>query len=640
MDVDGTIYDLGRLRNIYGEDAYIVQTRSGGFHVYCNLDERVKEWRNRSGINGYLDIRSEGGFVVGGNSPGYEVVNGNICILTSVPDEMFYLVETTKGKAKGTSRLTKNQKQQIVRDENDTLVKALEAKGFTNVKFNSPSCPYNFDCDQVGMECPLGCGNTHTSNHYCIFEGNEGDLFVKNWSERCTARLLNSYDVVKLMFERAVCRINNKLIYPDQRDGELRDKKQLCERYQEWTFVDGEGKEQGFIHAWLCDKNKRQYRRMDFFPEDCPDDCYNTFSDYDVKNIDKKIGEQGGIQPFLDLTDALCDGETKYVLDYCALLYQKPGTKPRTALVFKGREGDGKNHWSNTHKALMGKKLYCETNNSSQDVYGTNATAYNSKKLVVMNESEAKLNFQNCGRLKSLITDVDGVKINPKYVNHYDIRNLAGTIIFTNEKVPVVIGKNDRRFVPFTTNSKYNNNQAFFANYREWLDQEENQRALYDFFMSRDISGVDWVKDRPTHTRTYQELRNSCLPQILKWLEYFITEDYPINANGYFKATELKMKYEYFNTKPERITDAGFGSQMSRMVEEFNIPEHLLKKVRQKDGNYWALNRGGLFKWLKEEGYTSCPNLPASINDELVRSACGNCGECPNCPNNVEPWDA
>ena len=73
---------------------------------------------------------------------------------------------------------------------------------------------------------------------------------------------------------------------------------------------------------------------MDFFPEDCPDDCYNTFSDYDVKNIDKKIGEQGGIQPFLDLTDALCDGETKYVLDYCAPALPEPGTKPRTALVF------------------------------------------------------------------------------------------------------------------------------------------------------------------------------------------------------------------------------------------------------------------------------------------------------------------
>ena len=41
VDVDGNIYDFEKLKSTYGEGAYIVKTRSGGFHVYCELDERV-----------------------------------------------------------------------------------------------------------------------------------------------------------------------------------------------------------------------------------------------------------------------------------------------------------------------------------------------------------------------------------------------------------------------------------------------------------------------------------------------------------------------------------------------------------------------------------------------------------------------
>ena len=43
----------------------------------------------------------------------------------------------------------------------------------------------------------------------------------------------------------------------------------------------------------------------------------------------------------------------------------------------------------------------------------------------------------------------------------------------------------------------------------------ENQRAIYDFLMKRDISQVDWDIDRPK-TKAYIEMRNSSLSPCLK----------------------------------------------------------------------------------------------------------------------------
>jgi len=61
-------FNLEKLLGFHGEDCLIVKTGRGGFHVYHQLDETTQEWTNVTGLNGFIDIKTTGGYVVGPNS--------------------------------------------------------------------------------------------------------------------------------------------------------------------------------------------------------------------------------------------------------------------------------------------------------------------------------------------------------------------------------------------------------------------------------------------------------------------------------------------------------------------------------------------------------------------------------------------
>ena len=86
----------------------------------------------------------------------------------------------------------------------------------------------------------------------------------------------------------------------------------------------------------------RQYAMRDFYPENCPERVFNTWRGYAVENIDPALGAKGSSDKFVELVTVLTDGQPKYALDYFALLFQQPGTKPRTCLVYRGKPGCGK----------------------------------------------------------------------------------------------------------------------------------------------------------------------------------------------------------------------------------------------------------------------------------------------------------
>jgi len=203
---------------------------------------------------------------------------------------------------------------------------------------------------------------------------------------------------------------------------------------------------------------------------------------------------------------------------------QKPNEKPKTCLVFRGSEGTGKGRLFYGIQKVLGKHLVYETSNPQQDVFGTNADAFNQTKLVIMNESNATMNFTNGDRLKALITDEDGVKVNQKYVKHFNIRNLAGTIIAGNGRTLVNSGVTDRRFVIYETGEQFINDENWFGKFTDYIDEPKNQKAIYDALMNVDITGFNLVKDRPTDTQAYQESKEKCLPKYINFFEWDIME--------------------------------------------------------------------------------------------------------------------
>jgi hypothetical protein len=481
------------LKADHGSGAYIVQTQSGGFHVYHTYEDKYDSWKGVCGIDGYIDIRTTNNYVVGAGSTGYKLLSGNIEKLTPMPDIIFKKLDgdISSMREKKTKRKSKSKSKKVHDlDEADALVEHLEDFGFTNVEFRWDSSPYNFTCDQVGggVICPC-CGGVHDNNNfYYTIDDRKMKVIVKNHSDACVAKPLNSYKAVKYLFEEKVCRIRKNLTYvveeekpwanPFERPEEVQPEQTINmykyhgirELFSHVNYKDGEGKTHKFVPAWLDDPDKRDYALMDFYPENCPDEVFNTWRGYAVESIDPSLGEKGSHEKWVELVEVLSGGHSKYILDYYALLFQQPGRKPRTCLVFRGKPGCGKGVHLHSLEILMGGDLYFETNKAQQDVFGNHAQAFNCNKLVVMNEVSMKYTAENTQLLLGLIADTAGVQINKKGIDTYEVRNLAGTVMLSNDKVVVYVDETDRRYAIFETGEKYRNNQAWFADFETYVE--------------------------------------------------------------------------------------------------------------------------------------------------------------------------
>ena len=96
-------------------------------------------------------------------------------------------------------------------------------------------------------------------------------VIVKNHSDACVAKPLNSYKAVKYLFEEKVCRIRKNLTYvveeekpwanPFERPEEVQPEQTINmykyhgirELFSHVNYKDGEGKTHKFVPAWLDD---------------------------------------------------------------------------------------------------------------------------------------------------------------------------------------------------------------------------------------------------------------------------------------------------------------------------------------------------------------------------------------------------
>lgn len=645
VDDRGKEYTFEALKNIYGDDAHIVRTQSGGFHVYCALDERVKHWRNGQNIQGCLDIRATGGYVVGAGSPEYEVMNGDIGSLTSVPNAVFDIVNPVMLHTDPYKSKQKQTNTRMSKEEDDAhklkMKEFLENNGFSNVSFpwNTNGHYLNFACDELGKPCPL-CGETHTSNNYYIAEGKKGKLWVKNHSVKCKAKLLNTYDIVKYLFEREIARINNVgggVGYWDLDRGILRKKETLIELYSEWECPECSDKSK-FIHRWLTDGDKNEFDKMAFYPSDCPENVYNTWKGYDCEELPPSGGfskQEFEATPFFKLLNSLTGGETDYALKWIAHLFKNPSEKPRTALIFRGSQGDGKGALCYAISKLMGNALYYETSNM-RDIFGTHSLAFENRKLVVLNEADMAYCKSNSRELKGCITDIPKT-VQPKYIQPYDIRNLSGVIFTSNDPVVVLIEADDRRYCVYHTNGDFNNNQKWFADYFKFIDDPSNQRMLYDYLLTVDVDDVDWYEDRYC-ADAYFEMKQRCLPKVIKWLEHLIVEEFPKKFNRPVGSDVLLRDYNEYSG--ERISPEAFGLRMKSLFDsphQINEKSQALVKGRSNRGVVWNINREACFNWLKDKKYTMSNTLQPELTCYRKSGFC-DCLDCRHHGYEVEPY--
>lgn len=201
-------------------------------------------------------------------------------------------------------------------------------------------------------------------------------------------------------------------------------------------------------------------RRRTVMPEDVvfdpsctcdPDRCINLYNGLAVDPIPCTDDD---VEPMLELIWHLCsqsgspsvtvDQVVQYVLRWLALPLQRPGTKMRTALVFHGPQGTGKNLFFDVPKQFYGKHGVMVGQVQLEDKFNDWLSA---KILIVGNEVVARQDlFHSKNILKWVITE-DEIPIRAMQQAVRWEKNHAAVVFLSNEQMPLVLEDGDRRYL-------------------------------------------------------------------------------------------------------------------------------------------------------------------------------------------------
>lgn len=213
------------------------------------------------------------------------------------------------------------------------------------------------------------------------------------------------------------------------------------------------------------------------------DGAYNIWTGFPIAS------HQGECKLFWELVkNAICSCDEnlyQYVRKWLAYVFQFPDVV-HTALVLIGGQGVGKNTFVEAIGSLLGKH-YVQLSNIHELTQKFNEHLKYGV-LIFANEAIWR-NEQEFGDVKSLITDLE-CTIEAKGKDRIRCRNFKHVIFASNDKHPVQIDHDDRRFQVLNVASTYQNNHKFFSDLLGELNNRGREALLYDL-LHEDLSGFN-----------------------------------------------------------------------------------------------------------------------------------------------------
>ena len=245
------------------------------------------------------------------------------------------------------------------------------------------------------------------------------------------------------------------------------------------------GDELGLGTFWLNHEKRAEYDGIGFLPGDSQsDDFLNLWSGWGVEP------KAGSCEKYLDfVVDVICSGNSAlfdYIIRWCAHLVQRPQELPETALVFRGKEGTGKNTFVDPLMDIVGREHSLILTSMNQ-VTGRFSGHLANALLVFCNEGVWGGDKSAQGALKSMITD-EVQPIESKGRDITQVQNFKRLAFATNENWAVPRGADDRRYVIVDVSAARKGDYAYFAEIKKEMEQG-GTAALMHFLLSMDISG-------------------------------------------------------------------------------------------------------------------------------------------------------
>jgi len=365
-------------------------------------------------------------------------------------------------------------------------------------------------------------------------------VFPEDKLMRCDFNYLNeirSYEEKKAYFECFVVKTIDPMMYwvsSHRVDDEGRVSKhityynddQLKKAYQEIKLNEakksnnkGDTNCPPFVNRWFDDADKIIKYRHDFIPY--PTDpkervekdngIFNIFTGYNDACFKDIEPQENILDGFMYVLKNLVGGTDENLEEFNTLIatkIQNPHIKIDKSFLIKSRQGEGKNTCMDAIGSVLGKAHYFYTSNVN-DIFGTHAEGTEGKLLVILNEMDIGATKSITSAFKSYITE-DTLRVNPKNLRPFDVRNLALVGVLSNEESPIFIDsrEGDRRWYIFEGNKKNRElpRKCWEGLYSK-IKTEEFINALYKFYMNyKSEKSLTSLRIRNSHKDAYKSV--------------------------------------------------------------------------------------------------------------------------------------
>jgi putative DNA primase/helicase len=215
--------------------------------------------------------------------------------------------------------------------------------------------------------------------------------------------------------------------------------------------------------------------------------------------------EAGECSRLLDLLEYLCSGEDKpkdmhdWILNWLAYPLQHPGAKMKTALIIHGPQRVGKNLFFESIMGIYGEYGQVINQAALEDKYND---CLSRKLFLIADEVVARQELYHVkNQIKGLITS-DSIRINPKNIKSYWEKNHCNLVFLSNEVQPLVLERDDGRFVVLWTPEKLS--REFYGDVNREIENG-GIASLYHYLLRRDL-GSFCEHTQPPMSRAKTEL--------------------------------------------------------------------------------------------------------------------------------------
>lgn len=294
-----------------------------------------------------------------------------------------------------------------------------------------------------------------------------------------------------------------------------------------------------FAKWWLRHSQGKQYDRLVFaMPGSREVAGPNDFNGWQGFTVEPKKGDWSKNKRHI--LDIICGGNKehfKWVMNWLAAMFQRPGQPGKTAIVLRGEQGIGKGWFANNIVGLcFGFQQYGHIM-GAQQLTGEFNEHLSGKCFIFADESTWGGDPKAASKLKGLVTE-DTVQIHRKFLKMTEEWSALHIIIASNNEWPIPIEPTDRRFTVFDVPSSKMQDLAYFEELKAELNDGGRAAMLWELIHETE---VDWKATRvPLSTSAKIEVASLSLKPIEHW--WLETLERGTTTNGQWPAEVAKRE--------------------------------------------------------------------------------------------------